>query len=436
MKILITNRTMSIRNGAETYVQDLALELLARGHRPMVFTAEVGATGRELIDLTIPVTDDLDTLGVRPDVIHGQHFMTAMTALTYFRDVPMVGVSHGWRPWTETPVRHPNVVRYVAVDEAVRDRLALQHGIADDRISIVHNFIDLERFQRTATPRASLSRMLLFSNYVMKGSPYFVAAHEAAEELDVQLDVIGTGTNSQTSTPEKMLGDYDLVLAQGRSAIEAMAAGASVMIGSSRAFGPLVRTDNVERLRELNFGIRTQTLPVAASTILSQLARYSAEDASEVSSWIRERVGVPEAVSQLLAVYDEEIEAFDPDSVDADQAAQATGRFLTDATAQFHDVLHKYNAARPQARLDARGMKLQVRAQGERNDLREQLAKSRSALQRERRTVERLQQRVDAQQARLDGLLTSRAVRAQRKVRSAPALTKAYRGLLAAVGRR
>lgn len=156
MKILITNRTMSIRNGAETYVQDLAMELLAQGHRPMVYTAEVGATGRELIDLTIPVTDDLDTLGVRPDVIHGQHFMTAMTALAYFRDVPMVGVSHGWRPWTETPIRHPNVVRYVAVDEAVRDRLSLQHGIEDDRISIVHNSVDLERFQRTAAPGESL----------------------------------------------------------------------------------------------------------------------------------------------------------------------------------------------------------------------------------------------------------------------------------------
>ena len=436
MKILITNRTMSIRNGAETYVQDLAMELLAQGHRPMVYTAEVGATGRELIDLTIPVTDDLDTLGVRPDVIHGQHFMTAMTALAYFRDVPMVGVSHGWRPWTETPIRHPNVVRYVAVDEAVRDRLSLQHGIEDDRISIVHNSVDLERFQRTAAPGESLRRMLLFSNYVLKGSPYFLAAHQAAEELGVELDVVGTGTNSQTSAPEKILGDYDLVLAQGRSAIEAMAAGASVMIGSSRAFGPLVRPDNVERLRELNFGIRTQTLPVAASTITSQLAGYSAADASEVSSWIRDRVGVPDAVRQLITIYEEAIGDFDPAAVDPDEAARATGRFLTEATAQFHDVLHKYNAARPQARLDARGMKLQVRAQGERDDLREQLAKARADLRRERRTVDQLQQRVDAQQARLDGLLASRAVRAQRRVRSTPALTNAYRGLLGALGRR
>ncbi len=351
MKILITNRTMSIRNGAETYVQDLAMELLAQGHRPMVYTAEVGATGRELIDLTIPVTDDLDTLGVRPDVIHGQHFMTAMTALAYFRDVPMVGVSHGWRPWTETPIRHPNVVRYVAVDEAVRDRLSLQHGIEDDRISIVHNSVDLERFQRTAAPGESLRRMLLFSNYVLKGSPYFLAAHQAAEELGVELDVVGTGTNSQTSAPEKILGDYDLVLAQGRSAIEAMAAGASVMIGSSRAFGPLVRPDNVERLRELNFGIRTQTLPVAASTITSQLAGYSAADASEVSSWIRDRVGVPDAVRQLITIYEEAIGDFDPASVDPDEAARATGRFLTEATAQFHDVLHNTTPHAP--RLDS-----------------------------------------------------------------------------------
>ncbi|MBK9558710.1 MAG: hypothetical protein IPO44_03780 [Candidatus Microthrix sp.] len=47
-----------------------------------------------------------------------------------------------------------------------------------------------------------------------------------------------------------------------------------------------------------------------------------------------------------------------------------------------------------------------------------------------------MQQRVDAQQARLDGLLASRAVRAQRRVRSTPALTNAYRGLLGALGRR
>ncbi|MBK6439693.1 MAG: hypothetical protein IPF88_14175 [Candidatus Microthrix sp.] len=125
----------------------------------------------------------------------------------------------------------------MAVDEAVRDRLSLQHGIEDDRISIVHNSVDLERFQRTAAPGESLRRMLLFSNYVLKGSPYFLAAHQAAEELGVELDVVGTGTNSQTSAPEKILGDYDLVLAQGRSAIEAMAAGASVMID------PAVRSD-------------------------------------------------------------------------------------------------------------------------------------------------------------------------------------------------
>ena len=50
-------------------------------------------------------------------------------------------------------------------------------------------------------------------------SPYFLAAHQAAEELGVELDVVGTGTNSQTSAPEKILGDYDLVLAQGLSLI-------------------------------------------------------------------------------------------------------------------------------------------------------------------------------------------------------------------------
>ncbi|MCB1026989.1 MAG: glycosyltransferase, partial [Microthrixaceae bacterium] len=240
MNILITNRTMSIRNGAELYVRDLALELLAQGHRPMIYTSEVGVVGRELIDLTVPVTDNLDDIGVRPDIIHGQTYITAMAALTYFDDVPMVNMCHGWRPWTEAPLIHPNVVGYAAVDDATHDRLAMQHGIGEDRISVVHNFVDLDRFRPTAEPNEELGRILLFSNYVRKGSPYYRAAHEAAEQLDARLDVVGSNVGTATTAPEQMLGDYDVVLAQGRSALEAMAVGASVMICSSRAFGPLV----------------------------------------------------------------------------------------------------------------------------------------------------------------------------------------------------
>ena len=43
MKILITNRKMSSRWGSELYVRDLAIELLRRGHRPMVYCSELGA---------------------------------------------------------------------------------------------------------------------------------------------------------------------------------------------------------------------------------------------------------------------------------------------------------------------------------------------------------------------------------------------------------
>lgn len=436
MKILITNRTMSKRNGAELYIRDLALELLAQGHRPMIYTSEMGEVGRELKHLTVPITDNLDDLGVRPDVIHGQHFITAMAALTYFDDVPMVNMSHGWRPWVEAPLRHPNVVGYIAVDEATRDRLALQYGIADERISTVPNFVDLDRFQPTAQPREKLSRILLFSNYPREGSPYYRVAHQAAEELGADLDVIGSNADTATDTPESVLGDYDVVLAQGRSALEAMAVGASVMICSSRAFGPLVRSDNVERLRDLNFGVRTQTMPVDASTIVSQLSAYSATDAAKVSSWIRERVSVQDAVRHLVEIYGRAVDEFDPTAVDPREAAQATGRFLAEATTGYNDMRNERDTHYRRARADAQGKKLQVRAQGERNELRAQLTKARAELAGERRTVKQLKQRVAAQQTRLDQLLGSRAVRAQRRVRSAPALTKTYRSLLGALGRR
>ncbi|MEZ5383293.1 MAG: hypothetical protein R2754_16045 [Microthrixaceae bacterium] len=175
---------------------------------------------------------------------------------------------------------------------------------------------------------------------------------------------------------------------------------------------------------------------MAAETIVSQLSGYSATDAATVSTWIRERVGVGDAVQAMVAIYAEAIEEFDPDAVDRLHAARATGRFLAEATVEFHDILHRYYALRPRARADAEGLKLQRRAEGERNDLREELREARAELATERRTVRQLRQRTTAQQERLDELLGSRLIRAQGRIRATPAVAKPYRALLSALGRR
>lgn len=88
---------------------------------------------QELRRATVPVLDDLGSLNKPPDLIHAQHHLETMTALVRFPKTPAVYVCHGWLPDEEAPPRHPRILRYLAVDELVRQRLLDECGIPESR---------------------------------------------------------------------------------------------------------------------------------------------------------------------------------------------------------------------------------------------------------------------------------------------------------------
>lgn len=96
LRVLITNDALDRRAGTEVYVRDLALGLLERGHKPIAFSTVLGDVARELQAATVPVIDDLNSLAVRPDIIHGHHHVEAMMALLHFPQTPAVHFCHGW----------------------------------------------------------------------------------------------------------------------------------------------------------------------------------------------------------------------------------------------------------------------------------------------------------------------------------------------------
>src|SRR5205809_190550 len=145
LSVLFTNNRLSERGGSETYVRDVALALLRRGHHPVAFSLVLGPVADDLRRATIPVIDDLRRLSAPPDVIHGHHHLETLMAALRFPDVPIVHFCHGWIPWEETPLHHPSIQRYVAVDEVCLDRLVREEGIPVDRTELLLNFVDLER---------------------------------------------------------------------------------------------------------------------------------------------------------------------------------------------------------------------------------------------------------------------------------------------------
>ena len=305
LRVLITNTTLATRTGTETYVRDLAVGLLRRGHAPVVYSPETGEIARELRKATVPVVEDLGDVAAAPHVIHGNQAAELMTALLHFPGVPSVFFCHSWIGWTNAPPRHPRVLRCVAVDDTCRDRLALEHGVGEERLRVLLNAVDLERFRPRATELpARPQRALVFSN-TANDSTHLRPVREACARAGIALDVVGAEANNSTSQPELLLGQYDLVFAKARCALEAMASGAAVVLCDMFGAGPLVTTAEFERLRRLNFGMRSLDRPVDAEVLGREIERYDAADAAEVARRVRATAGLDSLVEEILELYRE-----------------------------------------------------------------------------------------------------------------------------------
>jgi glycosyltransferase involved in cell wall biosynthesis len=309
MNVLITNNTLARRAGSEIYVRDAAIELHKRGHTPVAYSTDLGEVALELQAANIPVVDDLSKLQLTPDLIHGQQHMELMTALLHFSETPAVQFIHNATSWYEKPIHHPRVLRYVAVDHACRD-LLLAHGIPERRIRVLLNFVDMRRFRPRRQPLPPQpKRALLFSNYASEETQ-LPAVRDACARARIKLDVVGSQTGTATTHPEEILDQYDLVFAKAKSALEAMAVGAAVVLCDYAGSGPMVTTANFAELRPMNFGRRTLSGPLEPGAIVEQIKRYDAEESFRVSQLVRASAGHEPVIDELTCIYEEVIEEF------------------------------------------------------------------------------------------------------------------------------
>ncbi len=300
LRVLITNFTLSGRSGSELYVWDLATALLARGHHPIVFSPVLGPLARDLREATVPVVSSLADVSVAPDVIHGHHNLEIMRAVLHFPGVPAVRVCHGWSD--ERVQTFPRILRYVAVDDTVRDRMVGEWGVPAARMQVLLNFVDLSRFQPRGPLPGTPARALVFSNAAARHAP---VVREGCADRGISVDAAGASVDAVATEPERLLGRYDIVFAKARCALEAMACGAAVVLCDEAGVGPLVTTANLDGLRRLNFGIRTLRHPLSRDAVVRELAKYDPLDAAEVCRRVRDCAGLDAAVDALLGIYED-----------------------------------------------------------------------------------------------------------------------------------
>jgi hypothetical protein len=334
MRVLLTNNTLGPRAGTELYIYDVAVELLKRGHEPVAFSTELGEVAEQLRAATVPVVDDLSRLAVPPDIIHGHHHLDTLIAVLTFPTVPAINFCHGWSPWEEQPLLFPSVMGYVAVDHVCRDRLMFENGIPSEQIHLLLNFVDTERFPARPSLPAAPKRALAFGNTFLHDA-YLAILGTACRELGISLDAAGAGTGRPLRSPETELGQYDLVFAKGRAALEAMAVGCAVILCDARGLGPMVTPEEWDGLRMFNFGVRTMTLPIDVTNVRSQIRRYDPAGCAAISARVRSEATLGGAVDQLIDLYRDIVQRFPQCSFDPALGQMAAAHYLRSHAATF-----------------------------------------------------------------------------------------------------
>jgi len=341
VKILLTAWALVDRSGIPLFTSDLALALRNAGEEVAVYTKRRGDVAAAIEAAGIPVVTDLDRLPFRPDVIHGQDQPLLVDALRRLPGVPAISVTHDATSIIDAPFYHPRIVRYVAIDERCRRRVAATAGIPSERIAVVLNAVVLGRFRARPPLPEKPARALIFSNYATAHS-HMRPVLQACADAGLAVDVVGMGAGRPIAAPEEILGRYDLVFAKARCALEAMATGAAVVLCDFSGLGPMVTSQNVEALRRMNFGAGVLTGPLTPEAIAAEIRKFSAADAAEVAQYIRREADLKTSVREWQSVYRAAI----CDAVHERPADTATLEALDRKWRSFHRLMPLVSVAR------------------------------------------------------------------------------------------
>lgn len=303
MRVLITNMRMAGFSGSEVAAELAADGLRRAGHEPVIYAPALGEQAERMRVRGHVVADRLSAIPFKPDVIHAQHSSPTLMAMTAFPDVPAVHVCHSARFAQEAPILHPQVRRFVAVDDLCRQR-CLADGAPADRLSIVHNPVDLLRFvERPPLPDRPRKALLL-----TKTKDQRQAVAVACKARGIAFDELGSAVGNVAPNLEAILPQYDVVFATARMALEAAAVGCAVIVADGRGVRGMLTSDAWPEWRLQNLGARLLAEPVTSDAFIKALDAYDPKDAAQVTRQVRADADLTDYVAAMTRLYHAAIE--------------------------------------------------------------------------------------------------------------------------------
>ena len=322
MRVLITNLTLAHHSASEAAVELLADGLRRAGHSPMLLAMRLGPLADRLRARGHLVVDRLAALPARPDIIHAQHTPAALGALAAFPSAPAVFACHGAALAVEAPRLHPQIRQWIAADDLSLER-CLSRGVPRDRVTIIPDAVDLQRFPRRPMLPHQPGRALMSGNHGHRA-----LIREACAGQGFVLDEAGPLAGRGTERTAVELAAFDLVFATGRMALEAASIGCAVIVCDDLGFAGLLTHARLSAWRQLNFGAGLLTAPPTLESLRDAIAGYNPDDAAAVTVRLRAEATLDAWMARHLAVYDAALS--DPEALDPQQQAASTAAWIED----------------------------------------------------------------------------------------------------------
>jgi hypothetical protein len=266
MRILVSSLVLDL-SGTPTYTLVLYNELVKRGHDVAVYSPGSGPLSKQMRTVTT-------LAGMKPpDVIMAQMNVCAEEMRKAFPNVPMIFSAHGVTPETETPPS-VDVQWYTAINEDGADNL-VAHGVNLNKINIVRDFIDTNRF-KPIRPLNEKPKCILFLNNFKKWKTHAII-HKACQKLGIEFKAVGS-PYGRSREVEKEINWADLVIGVGRCLLEGMACGRPVISFSQRRGDGYITPELYMESRTRNFAQHKCRHEFDVDGLINEIKKYDPAD--------------------------------------------------------------------------------------------------------------------------------------------------------------
>lgn len=300
MRILLATNHLWRYTGAECNLMDLARALAVRGHQLAcyaVFVAPAMKAPFEEAGARVLVADaEVDAFA--PDAIFCQHHPVASLLRDRLPEVPMVLAHLGVEPILEqAPLVPCGVDLHLAISEEARAALVAQ-GVPEEKIRVFRNVVEARR-RPSASER---SGALLFSYKLSRETCSVLSCVVGEMGLSLDTDSLAkSGTLRPDHVAEK-LGHARLVIASGRSALEAATAGAAVVVLGPAGLDGALTAQTLQTLAEANFSGRRHGARVTPESVRQAVTEALASNVQETLAEVRRQFDPHQRAEQLESI--------------------------------------------------------------------------------------------------------------------------------------